>query len=418
MSATELPDPDLHENGILTLAVMSDLHAFETANLSEEERSNCPSFLNVSAPEDQPSKHPIAGLKKLINQEGLQADSVFCGGDLGEKAHPTHLKYAWEKLHDVTSCLNASRVFVTSGNHDVDSRYEHNDYDAKGYLQSLNPPYPFPSNNLNDRYWSRHFVILTNSVCRIVLVNSAAYHGNKPSEYEYGRLASRSLDKLKEALSPSPAPPINILLCHHHPEQQADESVHDAGDYQVMKGGPSLVQALGSGDFGSWLLIHGHWHRPRLYYASGSSSSPVVFSAGSLCARLYGSLQTTVRNQFYLVRMPIEECRKHGARGTFRSWDWADGAGWLPAGSRSGLPAEGGFGCRSPVRGLAEKLRLAFAKETRPFFADWSNVVGVCPEVQFLLPENLRDLARILEQDHGFSVFRDEGMIAQIGKST
>ena len=74
----------------LTIAIISDLHAFDDAQGKED-----PSYLSVALPENEAARHPISGLLHLINKEGLRADLLLCAGDIGDKARPIAIKYAW-----------------------------------------------------------------------------------------------------------------------------------------------------------------------------------------------------------------------------------------------------------------------------------------------------------------------------------
>ena len=63
--------------GILTLAIASDLHAFDDPQGKED-----PSYLSVALPDNEPGKHPITGLLELIKKRSLSADILLCPGIL------------------------------------------------------------------------------------------------------------------------------------------------------------------------------------------------------------------------------------------------------------------------------------------------------------------------------------------------
>jgi hypothetical protein len=54
----------------LRIAVASDLHAFDVKNDTDPS----PSHLRITAPENEPGKHPIIGLLQLIEGQNLRAD--------------------------------------------------------------------------------------------------------------------------------------------------------------------------------------------------------------------------------------------------------------------------------------------------------------------------------------------------------
>ena len=114
-----MPKIKLKRDGILSIAVMSDLHAYDEAEGQQ------PSHLKTTDPEDQPEKHPISGLLHLIQKTPLEADLLLCGGDFGDKARPAGIQYAWAKCHEVGCALRCQLLAATTGNHDVDSRYKY-----------------------------------------------------------------------------------------------------------------------------------------------------------------------------------------------------------------------------------------------------------------------------------------------------
>ncbi len=87
----------------LTLAVLSDLHAFDKTHYSGV---TLPSFLDMSLGEDRNSIHPISALKRLITTETLRADIMICAGDLGDRANPAYIQYT-------SLCANISETLPT-----------------------------------------------------------------------------------------------------------------------------------------------------------------------------------------------------------------------------------------------------------------------------------------------------------------
>lgn len=397
----------------LSVAIISDLHAFDpNADLEGEVP---PSHLEIGAPDDEPHQHPIPGLKRLIEQqENLQADILICCGDMGDKARPAATRYVWDQVNHLRRSLGDALLVATAGNHDVDSRYKYNDFDAKGVLQSLRPPFPLADESRNDKYWARNFVLLSNHVFRIVLLNSSAYQGGRPEEFHHGRVSQRTVDAIGEELEAEDPPPINVLVCHHHPYKNDD---HPAENYSEMQGGDALLQLLGSGDYGRWVVVHGHKHLPRLRYAAGGIASPVVFSAGSLSAVLYPELQTRARNQFYLVQFPWGRLEELGLEvaGTFRAWDWISAKGWQPATPSSGLPGRGGFGYRPEAEAVAAEIAAIIAD--RPF-SSWDDLLDKDPRLEFLAPEDLDVLKRRLNRVHSVELVQDEHGEVQLAKRT
>jgi len=393
-----------HVPGTLRVAIVSDLHAFE-----DNSGATRPSHFCTRDSMDDVTSHPVAALLALCQQEALMADLLLCCGDIAEKAHPTGLKEGWSAVHRIGEVLGVHLVAGTAGNHDVDSRFQYNDYDARGYLQSLDPPFPLPDESENDRYWSRHFVIRDHPAYRLVVLNSAAYHGTGPEEYQNGRIAQSTLAALRQGLEAIPNRPANILLCHHHPHQHSEMGL---GEEDVMKGGQLLIDTLGSGQYDRWFIVHGHKHHPKLETAQGGGSAPVVFAAGSLCASLVLALQTGARNQFYLFTFPYDRFQDMGFGGTFRAWDWHIGTGWQRAGPASGLPAVGGFGYRPDPKVLAKEISNVVVEAYLP----WQDFLTRLPKCEFVQPADMHTVRRLLEEQFHIHIFDEYGLPCQIGR--
>jgi hypothetical protein len=399
---TARPDP---EGNYLRLAIVSDLHAYAIVDKNPK-----PSHFRVTDAEGEPGENPMAGLSQLISREVMRADLVLCPGDLGHQAQQVAIQYAWSALRKLKGHLGADQLIATAGNHDLDSRYLVNQYDALEFLKHLSPPFPFDDEALNDKFWSRHFVILEGESYRIVVLNSSAYHGVGGKEIEHGRIADITLAKLREALAATTPKPVNVLLCHHHPQQHMEV---DLGAYDVMENGQLLLDILGTGKLGRWLVVHGHKHHPKLAYASGGGSSPIVFSAGSLCASLYDKLQTVARNQFHRISIALDKIQTLGLVGIVESWDWASGEGWAPAGATSGLPAVCGFGFRVDPLLMADRIAAAVTGD----FAEWSAIRHAMPEVDYLVPQDFSVIRYILHSRHKMEIQDLNDLPHQIGRS-
>lgn len=393
----------------LQIAVVSDLHAYVPP------ATPAPSFIATDASPEDKSQNPIPALKQLIKQQELSADFLFCCGDMGDKANPTATTYAWSQVHDLADSLGSARVIATSGNHDLDSRFQHNDYDAKGVLQGLHPPFPLGDNSQNDYYWSRNFVIVEDTLARIVVLNSSAYHGaakeGAPPEYLHGRVSERTLHQLSDRLDSAPSTGPNILLCHHHPLR------HDrvpTDDYSEMQGGDQLLELLSSSADGRWLIVHGHKHFPRVTYAPGGGNAPVVFAAGSLASMnlLHGA---NLSNQFYLLEIEKDPTKVDlDIAGTFRAWDWSFGHGWIPARSPGSLPERGGFGYAPTAASVKGTITAALGTAN---FATWEELLAHDPRLSFVTPEDLDQLGRNLSKNHGIQIERDAtGLVREVSK--
>jgi hypothetical protein len=383
--------------------ILSDLHAFERLGASDAQ----PSYLRVSAPDISPGAHPVRGLLDLIAREGIRADVLVSPGDLGDRAEPAAIKYAWEKLHAIGSQVGASLVVAASGNHDLDTRFHSSPFDTKAHLQSLTPPYPLPDRALNNQYWADHYAVWRRDGYRLVVLNSCAFHAQAPQEIDHGRVSPYTLQRLAADLESDPDCQFNILLCHHHPQQQMELQL---GELDFMRNGQGLLDLLGSGRFGSWLVVHGHKHLPKLCYAAGGSSSATVLSAGSFSICLYGELQTRARNQLHLVELVPTSNHCYSLAGRVRSWQWAAGDGWARATGNSGLPFECGFGCRTSARAVAGAIaKVAGGKKVA-----WKAVRAAVPDLEYLVPLDVTNLKLILRTEFSLVALEEDSVIVEL----
>jgi Icc-related predicted phosphoesterase len=377
----------------LRLFVVSDLHAFDGSQKHDRE----PSFFDISKPENSGAENPIRDLKTLIAANGgIKADFLICCGDLGDKAVPGATERAWKELQELGKLLETKQIITTVGNHDVDSRHQHNDHDARGVLLELAPGFPFADESHNCHFWTHHFVTFNDPIAnvRFVVVNSSAYHGEKVDEYAHGRVSERTMKRLKASLEKENRFPLNILICHHHPHKHSELKL---GDYDDMRGGYELLNLIDSAKFGPWIVFHGHKHHPKISYAQGDSSTPVIFSAGS-CAAIPGpDLLGHARNQVYLVHLKIPNEFSTNCCGEFISWDWMPGRGWDLSQIGSGLPDRGGFGYRGDIGELAVKISTDF-----PSGGKWRDVEAKMPVLLNLLPSDSRKLRSILKSEYDY----------------
>ena len=402
------------------IAVASDFHAHS----KPYDDKDAPSYLSLHSSDGRITVNPVAGIEALIKEKNLEADILLCPGDLGDKADLAAQNYVWRKLHDIGRQLNVSHVLATAGNHDLDSRNSA-DFDAKGGLQSLLPVFPGLSEEMCDRYWSRNYVIHENPEWRIVLLNSSAYHGGKApkndehageEEFKRGRVSLRTLERLKTDLEGSNKLALNILLTHHHPARNSD--IPDSLDYSEMVAGDQLLNLLSELNSGGWIIIHGHKHVPKIWYAgSGTGTGPVIMSAGSFSAKLYPEIGGIARNQFYIIEIDLEATASNqiGVLGQVYAWDWAPHIGWQEAKDGSGIPYVAGFGWRENADRVAQDIADAFAGLAVPF-AQWADVGKNLPLHPYLSPQALKRLRKLLKEDHKLELLVDSSGPRTIGK--
>ncbi|MBK8459152.1 MAG: metallophosphoesterase [Micropruina sp.] len=212
--------------------------------------------------------HPFFDLSELIRAQAIKTDLLVFPGDLADKARPEALRWAWACVRRIAGDLGGAQIIVTTGNHDLDSRSVYNDHDAKGVLLELTD-YPYAEPSLNNEYWARSAVLHQSEAYNILVLNSAAYHGYS-DESKHGQYRKHS-SVYKELLLEAETNKLNIFVCHHHLYRYGNI---DPRDYSEMVDGSVLLGVLGSGEFGKWLVIHGHRHWPNLEYAAGTLTHP------------------------------------------------------------------------------------------------------------------------------------------------
>lgn len=391
----------------IRIAVLSDLHA-------HDKLKEAPSLVNIGIGTRTVSEDPLKGLAQFIERSGMKADLLLCPGDLGHQACPASISAVWAEIHELGKSLGTTLTTATAGNHDIDSRYIGNNFSPEHILKKLAPPYPLARREKNDEYWGRAYTIehAPNRSWRLVILNSSAYHGKGEWEQNHGRIDELTLEQLTDDLAHSPECSANILLCHHHPISHSELGL---GEADLMRNGQLLLDALGSGDYGDWLLIHGHKHHAKLAYAGGpTSDTPVVFAAGSLSALPWLGTSGRTANQFYMITVGKATESGYGLIGRVESWDWSIGLGWTPAISadRSGLPHECGFGFRNP-KSLVKPIVDLFEARAEQIIT-WQSVLAAAPALEFLLPGDFARLEKSLIKQHKLKIVLDSGQPHQI----
>ena len=212
----------------MRILVISDLHAYSKA----PPEGTKPSYLKAG---DRGDRSPSFRFEKLLcDGEVPRPDLIVCPGDLGHQADQAGQAFAWEFLKRIAQSSRRKVLIAATGNHDIDSRFQSEDFDAKGSLLDLRPSYPIVSDfgacSAADEgyeliYWARNFCLVPVGECRFVVLNSCAFHGiigkaNAP-EYAHGRISTRTLTRLRSALEANdhtydergqPRPALNVLV--------------------------------------------------------------------------------------------------------------------------------------------------------------------------------------------------------------
>lgn len=371
--------------------IISDLHAYTPSSANS---GRPPSLLTTTRASRTSRDNMIRSVAKMVELEGLKVDVILCPGDLADRADPEGQKFVWEELHKLKKVIGASSVIGTAGNHDVDSRLQYTDFDPKGNLLGLTPPFPGPTNALSDKYWAHNFSIEIRDGVRLLNLNSAAFHGyasedtiaNKSVEYIHGRVSDATIFKMRQELGKRQAD-VNVLLTHHHIYK--NDAVWD-DDYSDMTGSGKLLKMLTDTTNSSWLVVHGHQHFPALFYGAGQSFRPIVISAGSASAYTRTKDSSAIPNQVYYLELAEdgEELEGWNPCGVLRGWHWGSGYLWEPSPTAYAIPNLAGFGCHMNASQIADAIVEVLDRNPGGYIV-MNDVYNVRPLLRYLLPEQL-----------------------------
>jgi hypothetical protein len=292
-----------------------------------------------------------------------------------------------------------------------------NTFDAQEYAKSLSPTLPVPQRDKYLEYWSEAFTLIQQEDCTFIVLNTAAYHGGgkaPAAEKEYGRISEATIAKIRRTLSSTPTTPINVLLCHHHPIKT---DLSDREFEGATRGGDRLVELLGE-DVRPWLIVHGHKHVPDLFYGHGGANAPVVLSCASFSAQVNVDAQNKNPNQVHYVELDPEYAARQGlaSAGAVRSWTWQPGGGWRRARGAQGMPHRAGFGYRSSLLTLADRI-TSHVDSTESKLSTWEAVQESVPVVSNLIPNDAALLEAML-LNRGIAILTDrDGRVAEVGRS-
>lgn len=393
--------PKAASKATLRIAIVSDLHVFG----EKKPEAAAPSWLPASASTSPSAENPLAHLRKLIEEEAISAEILIVPGDMANAASKIGLKAAWGFIQEIKTWLNAKELYATVGNHDLDSRGQEEesgqDFDPKGNVQLLDPPFPYDDEQRDNQYWARNFCITQSNDVTLLNINSCAFHGylsEKQSldEYNHGRISGTTRRQIEQQINQLDKTQINIALMHHHPFQHKEFKFED---HEAAKGGAELIQMIESFPSANWIIIHGHRHAPNLMVAPGSGTAPYIFSAGSFSVSIDPRILHNCDNQFYVIEFDLEETRrrKGGIYGIVHSWTW-NASGWFASPPRSKIPMKSGFGVRLQPHELAQRIYEYVSSIKEPFVTVSEVIRDELPELRFVLPNDIKGALKHLKE--------------------
>jgi predicted phosphodiesterase len=379
------------------LLIVSDIHVVNDATGGTER-----SFSSTKT-DSQPGHNALNDLVATVVANDIRADYVISCGDISDRCDAAALAHAWNKLKDLKKAARAKRIIATPGNHDTDSRGQVTSYNAFQGLKALRPYIPFGPKKKSDEFWSNHCAVFEDDQVLFASVNTCAFHHTNATkeERERGRLTREMIAYLNQSSKPPRDQSLKVLLLHHHPVSYYIPSPDIQADNEVAIGGEELLHTLSEEVGPGWMLIHGHRHFPKLMYSQGGSTSPVILSCGSLSSVLYNEISRVASNQFYVIEVDLDLIQQRKCLlGKYEAWSYAFIEGWKRRGCES-LPSIGGFGHRANIPDEAQRVaNLIGRKKSIP----WAVVSGKIPHLEYMIPDDIRNLGRHLAHHHGLKL--------------
>lgn len=387
---------------MFTIAIASDLHCHLRSPGYRQE-----SFLIAGSARLPSGRHPIQSLLELIEEEGLTADALVCPGDISNRASLEGLSNGVQSLIELKQKLKSTHLLCTLGNHDVDSRRQHDSDDPFALAATVHPAFPL-SEEHKQQYWAEGFSVVECGRTAIILVlNSVADHTSeqtaKRGSFPERRLAALDKELLRYSNSEFP---LRIAMLHHHPLLHSHLNFLSE---DVLANGDQLITVLSKHRFD--IIIHGHKHQPRLRRQDDGAHNMIVFAAGSFSAFLH-EMSSTTRNLFHLIELD----KKDELSGVLRSWEYNDGLGWSPTARKSsGFPFVLQF--KGSYHKVSSKELADFILNQNPAKVDAEELYAAVPLLRYVLPDELDSLGEELERKYGLKfVYNDLGLIQEAGK--
>jgi calcineurin-like phosphoesterase family protein len=364
--------------------VLSDIHATFKA---EANRTHV-----AEATAGEPRVNALTAARAVIRDNVGTADLLLCPGDLVHQGDGKPMKWVWRELQDCAHDLGAQLIGAV-GNHDL-LRKPRGTQEPAEMLRALQPRFPYEDDVSIKSYWSDNWAVTETSHWRVVTLNTCSRHGGyDPKVADCGMLMPYCIPGIEKYLAKAPThPPVNICMCHHHPQEWRD------GGGQTIRhltGGDVLIDLLESREE-RWMLLHGHKHHPVLGYYGRSSHGPVRLSAGSIGINLLEESGVEIRNQMHMVEFAVGLGRHLGLplAGIIESYTWTEEGSWEPAISKAGLASLVGFGYRRDGVDLAREL-VEKAHDLGLNHCTWSQLTTELePRAAFLAPPDRHELLR------------------------
>lgn len=366
----------------MKICIISDIHC-KSEKSSESDNET---LFYSSMPDSPVNQNPVTSFLKIVDNGEVTSDILICLGDLGDKADKQGIVNGWNAVERIRSKMKISVKIGIPGNHDIDSRKKY-DTDPFKFIQNFSLDFPTDNENLNLSFWQKGFCFYESSEIGILMINSVQHHKDascaEESRLEKGTIESieNELEKIKKEGRPF------ICILHHHPIKHSN--IHNYKDSDSLDNGDELLKLLTKYNFN--LIIHGHKHQPRITEVNGLP----IFAVGSFSS--FANLQGTgINTMFHVV-----ELHKNDNKGEITSWEFYVNSGWKK-GYNTNFPAKVGFGKQTDISQTAKDLNNFFLKEKKPLLYD--DVLLEHPELNYLIPDKLIQLGKILKEEYGLFV--------------
>jgi len=378
-------------SNILRCLILSDLHAIEGGKHEDD------SYLSYSDGKCEYSDEFL----KYVQSLNKEISVLICPGDIGNKADEESFSMGLSFLHEVKTSLKIKNILMIPGNHDYNSMDE-DALDPKSYIQFVEPSFPTSMHDSNTHFWAWHWSHIKNDEFNAIILDTSAYHGFNKHEFEHGRVLHKTSDKIIEYINSDEYPEreLNFLICHHNPYRI--EVIQNEVDNEIIDGGEYLLNNIANCLKGTWMVIHGHRHLPHIAYSNSGTSEPVVvFSAGTMSAKLPIKYSDYAQNQFYIFEIDISKSKKRGIPvGVYEAYEYAPISGWIPS-TAERFPYKGGFGSNMTPHELSEEI-LEIIKVKRILRNE--DLGKVLEHLKYFMPNDIVKLEEILKKEKVYFV--------------
>lgn len=366
----------------LKIAVISDLHC------SDRSEPNKTTYLYSDLLKKPVSHHPIEAIKKKISDDGLKCDYLICLGDITNKINQQGLISGVSYLQEIAVALSISpeKTILIAGNHDVDSRKIHKDYNEFNYIIINNCSVPVSDEDLCNRFWTKKYILKEYNDF-IILAYNSVYNHTDESRASKTDIDSTTLEQINEDLfSIKNSTKPKIAICHHHPRKISNNGLKYR-DGDSIENGDTFIQLLAKYQFD--LFIHGHKHIPNLEY----QNQIPIFCSGSFSS-LENIAEFGKRNTFHIIEMIPQLNSKHS--GIIETYEFTLGKGWKKNTDSEGFfPSDTGFGYSNDIHNLANQINDWFNCQNKDLI-EYNAVIELFGDLKFLTPSQQCDMQEIL----------------------